>query len=124
MTEITEEEYDRLFAVNSKAAFLVTSLLAACTGLYAHKSSAMHGELTKIEDIVPWVRQLLTDGWWANGRTLFLNGGHTTRRRRAAWPATVRCASYEAAVVRGAARSRRPRSGITSPGARCARRSP
>ncbi|MFC8715178.1 SDR family oxidoreductase [Streptomyces sp. NPDC057197] len=148
MTEITEEEYDRLFAVNSKAAFLVmreaarriedggkiitvvTSLLAAYTGLYAgyagskapvehftralskelfgrnisvnniapgpmdtsffypaedddsvayHKSSAMNGELTKIEDIVPWVRHLLTDGWWANGQTLFLNGGYTTR---------------------------------------------
>ncbi|EYT82300.1 MULTISPECIES: SDR family oxidoreductase [unclassified Streptomyces] len=148
LAEITEEEYDRLFAVNSKAAFLVmreaarriedggkiitvvTSLLAAYTGLYAgyagskapvehftralskelfgrnisvnniapgpmdtsffypaedddsvayHKSSAMNGELTKIEDIVPWVRHLLTDGWWANGQTLFLNGGYTTR---------------------------------------------
>lgn len=148
LAEITEDEYDRLFAVNSKAAFLVmreaarriedggkiitvvTSLLAAYTGLYAgyagskapvehftralskelfgrnisvnniapgpmdtsffypaedddsvayHKSSAMNGELTKIEDIVPWVRHLLTDGWWANGQTLFLNGGYTTR---------------------------------------------
>lgn len=44
-----------------------------------HKSSAMNGELTKIEDIVPWVRHLLTDGWWANGQTLFVNGGYTTR---------------------------------------------
>ncbi|MCS0605526.1 SDR family oxidoreductase [Streptomyces sp. LP11] len=148
LTEITEEEYDRMFAVNSKAAFfvmreaarriedggriitVVTSLLAAYTGLYAayagskapvehftralskelfgrnisvnaiapgpmdtsffypaedddsvayHKSSAMNGDLTKIEDIVPWVRHLLTDGWWANGQTLFLNGGYTTR---------------------------------------------
>ncbi|MGW1838229.1 SDR family oxidoreductase [Streptomyces sp. NPDC002067] len=148
MTEITEEEYDRMFAVNSKAAFfvmkeaarriedggkivtIVTSLLAAYTGLYSsyagskapvehfaralskelfgrnvsvnnlapgpmdtsffypaedddsvafHKASAMNGELTKIEDIVPWVRMLLTDGWWANGQTLFLNGGYTTR---------------------------------------------
>ncbi|MFH8217805.1 SDR family oxidoreductase [Streptomyces sp. NPDC018057] len=148
LAEITEDEYDRLFAVNSKAAFLVmreaarriedggkiitvvTSLLAAYTGLYAgyagskapvehftralskelfgrnisvnniapgpmdtsffypaedddsvayHKSSAMNGELTKIEDIVPWMRHLLTDGWWANGQTLFLNGGYTTR---------------------------------------------
>ncbi|QKW53366.1 SDR family oxidoreductase [Streptomyces buecherae] len=148
LTEITEEEYDRMFAVNSKAAFFVmreaarriadggkiitilTSLLAAYTGLYSsyagskapvehfaralskelfgrnisvnnlapgpmdtpffypaededaiafHRSSAMNGELTKIEDIVPWVRLLLTDGWWANGQTLFLNGGYTTR---------------------------------------------
>ncbi|MDI3404949.1 SDR family oxidoreductase [Streptomyces cavernicola] len=147
-TEITEEEYDRMFAVNSKAAFFVmreaarriedggkiitvlTSLLAAYTGLYSsyagskapvehftralskelfgrnvsvnniapgpmdtpffypaedegsiayHRSSAMNGDLTKIEDIVPWVRHLLTDGWWANGQTIFLNGGYTTR---------------------------------------------
>lgn len=53
LTEITEEEYDRMFAVNSKAAFfimreaarriedggkiitIVTSLLAAYTGLYS-----------------------------------------------------------------------------------------
>ncbi|MFB8179203.1 SDR family oxidoreductase [Streptomyces sp. NPDC055966] len=148
LTQITEEEYDRMFAVNSKAAFfvmreaarriedggkiitVVTSLLAAYTGLYScyagskapvehftralskelfgrniavntlapgpmdtsffypaedddsiayHKSSAMNGDLTKIEDIVPWVRHLLTDGWWANGQTLFVNGGYTTR---------------------------------------------
>ncbi|WP_405739377.1 SDR family oxidoreductase [Streptomyces sp. NBC_01525] len=44
-----------------------------------HKASAMNGDLTRIEDIAPWVRMLLTDGWWANGRTLFLNGGYTTR---------------------------------------------
>ncbi|MFI6906109.1 SDR family oxidoreductase [Nonomuraea sp. NPDC050394] len=50
LTEITEEEYDRMFAVNSKAAFfvmreaarrmedggkIITSLLAAYTGLYS-----------------------------------------------------------------------------------------
>ncbi|MEU5424302.1 SDR family oxidoreductase [Streptomyces olivoreticuli] len=148
MTEVTEEEYDRMFAVNSKAAYfmmreaakrlqdggkivtVVTSLLAAYTGLYSvyagskapvehftralskelfgrnisvnniapgpmdtgffypaetddsiayHKSSAMNGELTKIEDIVPYVKFLLTDGWWLNGQTLFINGGYTTR---------------------------------------------
>ncbi|MFI9201257.1 SDR family oxidoreductase [Streptomyces sp. NPDC053048] len=148
MTEVTEDEYDRMFAVNSKAAYfmmqeaakrledggkiitIVTSLLAAYTGLYSvyagskapvehftralskelfgrnisvnniapgpmdtsffypaesddsvayHKSSAMNGELTKIEDIVPYVKFLLTDGWWLNGQTLFVNGGYTTR---------------------------------------------
>ncbi|GHF30796.1 putative short-chain dehydrogenase/reductase [Streptomyces mashuensis] len=148
LTEVSEEEYDRMFAVNAKAAFLVmqqaarrvqdggkivtivTSLLAAYTGLYSvyagskapvehftralskelfgrnisvnniapgpmdtsffypaetddsiayHKSSAMNGELTKIEDIVPWVKFLLTDGWWLNGQTVFVNGGYTTR---------------------------------------------
>lgn len=148
LTESTEEDYDRMMAVNSKAAYfvmreaarriedggkiisIVTSLLAAYTGLYSlyagskapveqftralskelfgrsisvnciapgpmdtgffypaetddsvafHKSSSMNGELTKIEDIVPWVKFLLTDGWWANGQTFFVNGGYTTR---------------------------------------------
>ncbi|MFF7727825.1 SDR family oxidoreductase [Streptomyces sp. NPDC008001] len=148
MTETTEEEFDKMFAVNTKAAYfmmreaakrlqdggkiitIVTSLLAAYTGLYSvyagskapvehftralskelfgrnisvnniapgpmdtsffypaesddsvayHKSSSMNGELTKIEDIVPYVKFLLTDGWWLNGQTLFINGGYTTR---------------------------------------------
>ncbi|MFI9718483.1 SDR family oxidoreductase [Streptomyces sp. NPDC052396] len=148
MVETSEEEFDRMFAVNTKAAYfmmreaakrledggkiitVVTSLLAAYTGLYSvyagskapvehftralskelfgrrisvnniapgpmdtpffypaetddsiayHKSSAMNGELTKIEDIAPCVKFLLTDGWWLNGQTLFINGGYTTR---------------------------------------------
>ncbi|WKU44538.1 SDR family oxidoreductase [Streptomyces sp. VNUA116] len=148
MTETSEEEFDKMFAVNTKAAYfmmreaakrierdgsivtIVTSLLAAYTGLYSvyagskapvehftralskelfgrnisvnniapgpmdtsffypaetddsvayHKSSSMNGDLTKIEDIVPYVKFLLTDGWWLNGQTLFINGGYTTR---------------------------------------------
>jgi NAD(P)-dependent dehydrogenase (short-subunit alcohol dehydrogenase family) len=148
--ETTEEEYDSMFAINSKAAYffireaakhipdnsggkiitVVTSLLAAFTGLYStyagskapvehfsraaakelgprgisvnnvapgpmdtpffypaetpdsiayHKSSSMNGELTKIEDIVPIVKFLATDGWWITGQTIFANGGYTTR---------------------------------------------
>lgn len=42
-------------------------------------SMAMNGQLTKIEDIVPWVYFLLTDGYRANGQTLLTNGGFTTR---------------------------------------------
>ncbi|MFK0295073.1 SDR family oxidoreductase [Streptomyces sp. NPDC090442] len=148
LVEVTPAEYDRMFAVNSKAAFfvmqeaakrvadggkilsVVTSLLAGYTGLYSVyagskapvedftralskelfgrnvsvntlapgpmdtgffypaetdesvaylKSQAMNGELTKIEHIAPWVKFLLTDGWWANGQVFFLNGGFTTR---------------------------------------------
>ncbi|HXA38620.1 MAG TPA: SDR family oxidoreductase [Phenylobacterium sp.] len=148
MTEVTEEEFDRHFAINTKAAFfimaeaarriedggkivnLVSSLLAAYTGRYSvyagskaplehftralskelfgrsvsvnniapgpmdtpffwdaaapgepefSKSMSTSGELTKIEDIVPWVRFLLTGGWFANGQTLFVNGGFSTR---------------------------------------------
>jgi len=44
-----------------------------------HKSQAMGGQLTKIEDIVPIVRHLVTDGWWITGQTIFANGGYTTR---------------------------------------------
>ncbi|MBS1892468.1 MAG: SDR family oxidoreductase [Actinobacteria bacterium] len=148
IVETTEDEYDEMFAVNSKAAYffiqeagkrlnddgkiitVVTSLLAAFTGLYAtyagakapvehftraaakefgergisvtavapgpmdtsffytaendesiayHKSQSMNGELTKIEDIVPIIRFLATEGWWITGQTIFANGGYTTR---------------------------------------------
>ncbi|MBT1093449.1 SDR family oxidoreductase [Streptomyces sp. Tu102] len=148
ITETTEEEYDRMFAVNSKAAYffireagrhlndngkvitIVTSLLAAFTDGYStyagakapvehfaraaakefadrgisvnnvapgpmdtpffygqetpervafHKSQALGNDLTKIEDIVPLVTFLATDGWWVTGQTIFANGGYTTR---------------------------------------------
>lgn len=169
LLEITEAEYDHMFAVNSKAAFfilkagaanvsdggklitVVTALLAAYTGFYTsyagskapvehftrglskelmarkisvnaiapgpmdtrecfssrplqseklltcfsslaffygqetpeavafHKSQALGGHLTKIEDIAPIVKFLVTEGWWFNGQTLFANGGYTTR---------------------------------------------
>ena len=42
-------------------------------------SQAMGGQLTQVSDIVPWVRFLLTEGWWLNGQTVFLNGGFSTR---------------------------------------------
>ena len=146
--DTTEEEYDAMFDVNSKAAYffikeagrnlndsgkiitIVTSLLAAFTDGYStyaggkapvehftraaakefgrrgisvtavgpgpmdtpffygqetpervayHKSQAMNGDLTKIEDIVPIIKFLATDGWWITGQTIFANGGYTTR---------------------------------------------
>jgi NAD(P)-dependent dehydrogenase (short-subunit alcohol dehydrogenase family) len=146
--ETTEEEYDSMSAINSKAAYffiqeagkhlndggkictVVTSLLAAYTGLYStyggmkapvehftraaskefgprgisvtavgpgpmdtpffygqespeavayHTSASALGGLTKIEDIVPLIKFLVTDGWWITGQTIFANGGYTTR---------------------------------------------
>jgi NAD(P)-dependent dehydrogenase (short-subunit alcohol dehydrogenase family) len=146
--ETTEADYDSMAAINSKAAYffiqeagkqlndhgkictIVTSLLAAYTGLYStyggmkapvehftraaskefgargisvtavgpgpmdtpffygqetpeavayHKSASALGGLTKIEDIVPLIRFLVTDGWWITGQTIFANGGYTTR---------------------------------------------
>lgn len=44
-----------------------------------HKSQAMGGQLTKIEDIVPIITFLATDGWWITGQTILANGGYTTR---------------------------------------------
>ena len=44
-----------------------------------HKSASALGVITKIEDIEPSVRFLLTDAWWITGQTFFANGGYTTR---------------------------------------------
>ncbi|MFG3258850.1 SDR family oxidoreductase [Streptomyces sp. NPDC048172] len=146
--ETSEDEYDRMFGINAKAAYffiqeagrrlndhgkiisLGTSLLAAFTDGYStyaggkaplehftraaakefadrhisvnvvapgpmdtpffypqetpqrvefHKSQALGDQLTQIEDIVPVVRFLATEGWWFTGQTLFPNGGYTTR---------------------------------------------
>lgn len=148
IVDTTEQEYDDMFDVNSKAAYffiqeagrrladggkiitIVTALLAAFTDGYStyaggkapvehftraaakefadrgisvtaiapgpmdtpffysqetpervefHKSQAMGGQLTQIEDIAPIVRFLATEGWWITGQTIFANGGYTTR---------------------------------------------
>jgi NAD(P)-dependent dehydrogenase (short-subunit alcohol dehydrogenase family) len=35
--------------------------------------------LTHIEDVVPFIRHLATDGWWITGQTILINGGYTTK---------------------------------------------
>lgn len=35
--------------------------------------------LTDIEDIVPWVRMMVSEGWWMTGQTILVNGGYTTK---------------------------------------------
>ncbi|MDV2440790.1 SDR family oxidoreductase [Acinetobacter gerneri] len=146
--DTTETEFDVMSDINSKIAYffiqsagkhlndhgkictIVTSLLAAYTGLYStyeglkapvehytraaskefgergisvtavapgpmdtpffygqessdavayHKSASALGGLTRIEDIEPLIRFLVTDGWWITGQTIFANGGYTTR---------------------------------------------
>jgi NAD(P)-dependent dehydrogenase (short-subunit alcohol dehydrogenase family) len=153
LVEVSEAEYDTMFAINAKAAFfflqqagrkvadhgkvvtLVTSLLGAFTPFYSayagakapvehwtraaakefgqrgisvtavgpgpmdtpffygqeaadavayHKSAAALSPfsktgLTDIEDVVPFIRHLVTDGWWITGQTLLINGGYTTK---------------------------------------------
>ncbi|HRE44055.1 MAG TPA: SDR family oxidoreductase [Terricaulis sp.] len=152
-SDISEAEYDEMFAINSKAAFfflkeagaqlndngaivtLVTSLLGAFTPFYSSYAGAkapvehftraaakefgargisvtavgpgpmdtpfFYGQeapeavayhmsaaalspfsrtgLTDIEDIAPFIRFLVTDGWWITGQTILANGGYTTK---------------------------------------------
>ena len=35
--------------------------------------------LTDIADIVPWLRFLVSEGWWMTGQTILVNGGYTTK---------------------------------------------
>lgn len=35
--------------------------------------------LTDIEDVVPFIRHLVSDGWWITGQTILINGGYTTK---------------------------------------------
>lgn len=49
-----------------------------------HKSAAALSAfsktgLTDIEDIVPWIRFMVTEGWWMTGQTILVNGGYTTK---------------------------------------------
>ena len=44
-----------------------------------HKSASALGGLTQVEDIVPIITFLATDGWWITGQTILANGGYTTK---------------------------------------------
>lgn len=49
-----------------------------------HKSAAALSPfsktgLTDIQDVVPFIRHLVSDGWWVTGQTLLINGGYTTK---------------------------------------------
>ena len=49
-----------------------------------HKSAAALSTssktgLTDIEDVVPFIRHLVSDGWWITGQTILINGGYTTK---------------------------------------------
>jgi NAD(P)-dependent dehydrogenase (short-subunit alcohol dehydrogenase family) len=35
--------------------------------------------LTDIEDVVPFIRHLVSDGWWITGQTILINGGYTAK---------------------------------------------
>lgn len=35
--------------------------------------------LTEIEDVAPFIRFLVSEGWWITGQTILINGGYTTK---------------------------------------------
>lgn len=49
-----------------------------------HKTAAALSKLSKtgltdIEDIVPYIRFMVSDGWWMTGQTILVNGGYITK---------------------------------------------
>ncbi|ABE34555.1 short chain dehydrogenase family protein [Paraburkholderia xenovorans LB400] len=42
-------------------------------------SSFSRTGLTDIQDVVPFIRHLVSDGWWITGQTILVNGGYTTK---------------------------------------------
>ena len=34
---------------------------------------------TDIDDVVPFIRFLVSDGWWITDQTILINGGYTTK---------------------------------------------
>ncbi|AGC43230.1 3-oxoacyl-ACP reductase [Myxococcus stipitatus DSM 14675] len=49
-----------------------------------HKTAAALSQFTKtgltdIADIVPFIRFLVSEGWWMTGQTVLVNGGYTTK---------------------------------------------
>lgn len=49
-----------------------------------HKTAAAlspysHTGLTDIGDVVPFIRHVVSDGWWITGQTILINGGYTTK---------------------------------------------
>ncbi|MET3515102.1 NAD(P)-dependent dehydrogenase (short-subunit alcohol dehydrogenase family) [Pseudacidovorax sp. 1753] len=46
---------------------------AAALSLFSKKG------LTDVEDVVPFIRHLVSEGWWITGQTILINGGYTTK---------------------------------------------
>jgi len=42
-------------------------------------SSFSRTGLTDVENVVPLIRHLVSDGWWITGQTILINGGYTTK---------------------------------------------
>ena len=47
--------------------------------------------LTDIDDVVPFIRHLVSEGWWITGQTILINGGFSTVSHAAAATAVAAC---------------------------------
>ncbi len=47
--------------------------------------------LTDIDDVVPFIRHLVSEGWWITGQTILINGGFSTASHAAAATAVAAC---------------------------------
>jgi len=64
--------------ISGKAVLIAGDAQAYHKGAAALSAFSKTG-LTDIEDIVPWIRFLVSDGWWMTGQTILVNGGYTTK---------------------------------------------
>jgi len=69
IVEISEQEYDEMSSVNAKTAFFFLK--------EAGKHLSDNGKICSV--VVPWIRFLVTEGWWMTGQTILVNGGYTTK---------------------------------------------
>ncbi len=83
--DISEAEYDEMSDVNAKTAFFFLKEAGRHVQDHGKNKSAAalspHSRtgLTEIEDVVPFIRHLVSDGWWITGQTILINGGYTTK---------------------------------------------
>src|SRR5690606_7257952 len=67
--------------------------------------------LTHIEDVVPFIRHLVSDTWWMTGQTILINGGYTTRWGGLALPGPDRSGNRAGCAVPAAGAGQPPHAG-------------
>lgn len=63
-------------------AVLLSSRRCRCGGVPQDGGGALwvqQNRPTDIEDVVPFIRHLVSDGWWITGQTILINGGYITK---------------------------------------------
>jgi NAD(P)-dependent dehydrogenase (short-subunit alcohol dehydrogenase family) len=86
-TRVAEKEFaERGISVNAVGPWPVDIPFFYCQE--PDETTAFHKSMTAlsafssiglIENIAPFVRFIVTEGWWMTGQTILINGGHTTK---------------------------------------------